>query len=141
MQSAPRLFHLLSLAQRRAQAVAEAGLFDLDVSAAQVGALFVIAPGAGASVGEVAAALGLAQSAASTMVQRMERAGLIIRAADPADARITRLHLTSSGLAVRAQAARRVQTLNRRLGGPFSAADIAVVAQFLEHVAALEPLA
>lgn len=138
MGNAPRLFHLLSLAQRRAQAVAEAELMDLEVSAAQIGALFVIAPGQAASVGDVAAALAIAQSAASTLLQRMERAGLIARLSDAADARITRLILTPHGAAVRAQAARRVQVLNRRLCGPFSAAEIAVVARFLDHVAALD---
>jgi MarR family transcriptional regulator, organic hydroperoxide resistance regulator len=141
MQGRPRLYHLLALAQRRAQIVAEAGVADLEVSAAQVGVLFVIAPDSGASVGDVAAALGLAQSAASTLAQRMERAGLIARAGDAGDGRVTRLSLTVRGARVRTEAVRRVQSLNRRLSGPFSGAEIAVVARFLEHVAALEPQA
>jgi MarR family transcriptional regulator, organic hydroperoxide resistance regulator len=139
MLKKPRLYHLLSVAQRRAQIVAEAGLVDLEVSAAQVGVLFVVAPDSGASVGDVAAALGLAQSAASTLAQRMERAGLIARAGDVGDGRVTRLRLTARGAQVRGEAVRRVQTLNRRLSGAFKPDEIAVVARFLEHVAALEP--
>jgi DNA-binding MarR family transcriptional regulator len=138
MSRAPRLFHLLSLAQRRAQSVAEAGLIDLDVSAAQVGVLFVIPESGAASLGEIAALLGLAQSGASTLAQRMERAGLIMRAPDQEDARITRVELTARGRATRAEAVRRVQTLNRRFASGFSSDEVGVVARWLAHVAALE---
>lgn len=138
MSRAPRLFHLLALAQRRAQAVAEIGFGDLDVTATQIGALFVIPDDGAASLGDIAEALDLAQSGASTLAQRMERAGLIARAPDPADARITRLALSERGRRVRAEAVRRVQGLNRRLAGPFKPEEIALVARWLAHVAALE---
>jgi DNA-binding MarR family transcriptional regulator len=139
MSRAPRLFHLLSLAARRASVVADGGLGDLEISQAQAGALFALPRDGSASISDIAAALQLAQSAASTLVQRMERAGLVARETDPADARVSRLRLTPHGEAVRAEAVERVRRLNRRMAASFSASEIDVVARWLAAIADLEP--
>jgi DNA-binding MarR family transcriptional regulator len=136
MSAPPRLFYLLSLAHRAAQSVAERELADLDISGAQAGALFVIPPQGAATVGDVAEALQLAQSAASTLLQRMEKAGLVERFEDDADRRATRVRLTQSGRGARAEAAKRVARMNAALADGFSASDLAIIARFLEQVSA-----
>lgn len=55
---------------------------------------------AGATVKDVAAALGVASPSAVELIARMVDAGLLERRGDPDDARVTRLGLTSHGEAV-----------------------------------------
>lgn len=50
-----------------------------------------------ASIGEIADALGVSQSSATTACQRLEKAGLATRARDVADERIVRVTLTPLG--------------------------------------------
>lgn len=50
-----------------------------------------------ASIGELAEALGVTQSSATTACQRLERAGLATRARDVADERVVRVALTALG--------------------------------------------
>jgi DNA-binding MarR family transcriptional regulator len=128
------------MAARHAQSVADDGLHDLDVSVAQVGALFVIAPGQAATIGDIAETLKMAQSAASTLAQRMEKAGLVSREADVADARVTLLRLTPDGAKMRAEAARRVDRMNRLMAQDFSQAELEVVARWLGYIADLETM-
>ena len=52
---------------------------------------------AGATVKDVAAALGVASPSAVELITRMGTAGLLERHADPRDARVTRLELTPLG--------------------------------------------
>jgi DNA-binding MarR family transcriptional regulator len=49
------------------------------------------------SVGELAEALGVTQSSATTACQRLEKAGLATRARDPLDERVVRVTLTDTG--------------------------------------------
>jgi len=130
----PRFLHLLSRAGRAAQAVADDGLADLGLSAAQAGALFSLPAEGGASVNAVAQALGLAQSAASVLVQRLEQAGLIERQTDSADRRAVLLTLTARGRALRAKAAERAQRMNSAAARGFSADEQAVIARWLQHM-------
>ena len=92
---APRFLHLLTRAARAAQNVADAGLADIGLTSAQSGVLFLIPNEGGASVNAVSEGLGLAQSAASVLVQRLEQAGLIERETDPNDRRAVLLTLTT----------------------------------------------
>ncbi len=78
-----RLFWLLSLAYRRAAGMADAGLEDLGLTAAQAGALFAIPVEGAASVNDMAATLRIAQSAASAFAQKLEKSGLVSRRANP----------------------------------------------------------
>jgi len=130
----PRFLHLLSRAGRAAQAVADDGLADLGLSAAQAGALFSLPAEGGASVNAVAQALGLAQSAASVLVQRLEQAGLIERQTDSADRRAVLLTLTARGRALRAKAAERAQRMNSAAARGFSADEQVVIARWLQHM-------
>ena len=55
----------------------------------------------GLTPGEIARRLGAATPTIVNTATRMEEAGLVTREADPADARLVRLHLTPRGLSAR----------------------------------------
>ncbi len=70
------------------------------------------------SIGEVAAIVGLDHTTTSRTVDRMERAGRLLRLSDVADMRVTRLSLTAAGLKLFEQVWPIVARLNRAaLGG------------------------
>ena len=80
-------------------ALAQAGV---ELTFAQWRALMVVAEGAeGATVSEIAAAIGSATSPASRLVTRMRDRGLVLTRKDARDHRATRVHLSERGWAVR----------------------------------------
>jgi DNA-binding MarR family transcriptional regulator len=68
----------------------------------------------GASAGEVAELLHLHPSTLTGVLKRLERAGLVVRRADPADGRRATLHLTPRGRAIDAVRGRTVEAGVRR---------------------------
>ncbi len=130
----PRFIYLLSRAARAAQGLADAGMEDVKLTAAQAGVLFSIPNEGGASVNAVAEGVGLAQSAASVLVQRLEHAGLVERQTDPADRRAVLLTLTARGRVVRTRAAERAHRINTAATRGFSAEEQAVIARWLQHM-------
>ena len=80
-------------------ALAQAGV---ELTFAQWRALMVVAEGAdGATVSEIAVAIGSATSPASRLVTRMRSRGLVLTQKDARDHRATRVHLSERGWAVR----------------------------------------
>lgn len=138
MAAKPRFLHLLSRAARAAQAIADDGLADTGLTAAQAGALFLIPAEGGASVNAISEGLGLAQSAASVLVQRLEAANLIERQTDPNDRRAVLLTLTTRGRSLRARAAERAQQMNTAATRGFTADEQAIVARWLNHMIELK---
>lgn len=133
--SAPRLFHLLSLAQHRLLKNADATLDDaLGISTTQLGVLFILESEPGALPKQVSEILGINRSAITALVDRMEEAGLVRREPSDDDGRVVHLFATSSGLD-KALAARPILAgLNRRLTRDFTAREIAIVARFLDAI-------
>ena len=127
-QANRRMFWLLARAQRRVVATSDAGLADLGVTGTQAGALFCFTD-EGLLVGDLAAALGLAQSAASGLARRLEEAGLVVRSDDAADGRAARLKLTPLGKRRREAAGARVAAANARLLEGFNDREIDTVVQ------------
>jgi DNA-binding MarR family transcriptional regulator len=130
----PRFLHLLSRAARAAQGVADEGLSDLNLTSAQAGALFTIPAEGGASVNAISESLGLAQSAASVLVQRLEQAGLIERQTDPADRRAVLITLTARGRSLRTRAIERAHRMNTVVARGFSSDEQAIIARWLQHI-------
>jgi DNA-binding MarR family transcriptional regulator len=64
---------------------------------AQAGCLQVLAHRSGISQSDLAELLHVSRPAVSTMLHRMESAGMIERRADEADSRVTRVYLTDEG--------------------------------------------
>ncbi|MDP3737045.1 MAG: MarR family transcriptional regulator [Hyphomonadaceae bacterium] len=133
-QPGRRMFWLLARAQRRVNATSDAGLADLGLTATQAGALFCFTD-EGLLVGDLAAKLDLAQSAASGLARRLEDAGLVVRSEDAADGRAARLKLTALGKRRREVAGLRVATANARLLEGFSEREIDTVVRWLNRVA------
>jgi DNA-binding MarR family transcriptional regulator len=129
-----RLIWLLSRAQRRVMAQGDAALAPLGLTSTQAGALFCIRSEEGVTVGELAAALDLAQSAASGLAQRLENSGLVSRSPNPQDGRSVRLVLTRSGRKRREDAIRIAQRANDALIEGLNEAEIDVVARWLKRV-------
>ena len=135
----PRFANLLNHAQRAIQRWIEGrpGAWE-GISAAQVGLLFLLKSRSDAAIGEIAGALGVAPAAVTNLSKRMQAAGLVERVADPKDARLTRLRLSSAGAAAAEQAGGFLAELNGQLTQGFSPEEVQTVAHWLAQAAALE---
>ena len=143
MASPPRLIFLLNSAQRRLQqwmaAEQERAARDHDKvpTPAQSGVLFVLAREDGATMGQLAAALDLAPSAVSGLVQRMESLHWVERRTSETDARTQRAWLLPSGSEQLPLLRKALMRINQRLTGDFSASELQTVARWLQHVQTL----
>ena len=127
-----RLIFLLNAGQRRVQRWIEAKMAAKGgLTAAQSGVLFLLGDQDGVLIGEAADALDLAPSAMTGLIDRMTRAELVERQADPKDGRAMRLCLTDKGRAARAAAKSGLDGVNAHLTDGFTDAEIAVVARWL----------
>lgn len=138
----PRFVQLLNRAQRALQRWIETRPESWEgISAAQVGMLFALGARKGqpAAVGEIAAELGVAPAAVTNLSKRMQAAGMVERAADVRDARLTHLRMTDAGRAAGARAGEVLVELNARLAEGFTEDELRIVARWLAQAAALEP--
>lgn len=129
-----RMLWLLARAQRRVAAASDENLSDLDLTGTQAGALFCFRD-EGLLIGELAAALDLAQSAASGLASRLEAAGLVTRGEEKGDGRAARLRLTPAGKRKRDEATRRTISANARLLEGFTDREMDIVVRWLNHAA------
>lgn len=127
-----RLIFLLNAGHRRVQRWIEGKMAAKGVTtAAQSGVLFFLGEQDGALIGETADALDLAPSAMTGLIDRMTRAELVERRADPKDGRAMRLHLTQKGYAARDEAKAGLDGINAHLREGFTDEEICVVARWL----------
>ena len=108
---------------------------ELDLTLAQVKVLFTLADEEAATIGQVGELLGIGQSTASHLVERLVQVGLAARTEDPADRRRAVPRLTARG----------EELVDRLLGGggalpaalaPLPAADLAAIQRSLETLLA-----
>jgi DNA-binding MarR family transcriptional regulator len=95
------LDHLMAQVSRLHHTRAHALLRDIGLHRGQPPLLFALWDEDGQSQAALAERLGIAPATLTRMVQRMERAGFVERRADPADERLSRVHLTEAGRAIR----------------------------------------
>jgi DNA-binding MarR family transcriptional regulator len=127
-----RLLYLLRHAARAALAHASARTeAAAGASVAQLGALSHVAAYPGATPTDVAGALDLNKSGTSTLVVRLEKAGLLRREPNPADARGVRLFATKKGEATRERARPAFRRAVADIMEGFSASEMDVVYRFL----------
>lgn len=132
-----RLFFLLHRAHRALFAHVNARTYEaLGVSSAQLAALYYLAKHDGCSPSEIADMLDLNKSAVSAMVRRMERAGVVRRAANPRDRRATRLHVTAKGRAVHAQSLPLIRRLTSEALAGLDERQVDTVFRFLNAIVA-----
>jgi DNA-binding MarR family transcriptional regulator len=130
-----RLIFLLNAGQRRVQRWIEAKMAAKGgLTAAQSGVLFFLGDQDGALIGEAADALDLAPSAMTGLIDRMARADLVERRADPKDGRAMRLQLTDKGRAAREAAKAGLDGINAHLTEGFTDDEIGVVARWLSSL-------
>ena len=70
---------------------------ELDMTMAQIKALFTISQGEAVAVSRIAEYLGVGQPTASHLVDRLVRQGFAARSESPSDRRVTLVRLTSTG--------------------------------------------
>ncbi len=127
-----RLIFLLNAGHRRVQRWIEGKMAAKGgLTAAQSGVLFFLGEQDGALIGEAADALDLAPSAMTGLIDRMTRAELVERRADPRDGRAMRLHLTGKGRAAREAAKAGLDGINAHLTDGFTDEEICVVSRWL----------
>jgi DNA-binding MarR family transcriptional regulator len=102
---------------------------------AQAGCLLVIAHREGITQRELADTLHLAPASVTTMLQRMERQGVIERWNDEVDQRLTRIRLTEEGARLNAQLAAVSADVIAATISPLSAHDRAELIRILNLLA------
>jgi len=89
-------------------------LADLDLPAADIDVLAILADGAGRTVGALATATATRPSTLTSLLDRLIRRGYIARELDPADRRSFLISLTPTGRAVAEHAAAAIADLERQ---------------------------
>ncbi len=91
-----------------------ADLADLDLTASEINALANLADGRARTVSELGADVGSRPTTVTSVLDRLERRGLIQRGARPGDRRVVVVELTPSGQTVAGRVRRAVEDLERR---------------------------
>lgn len=137
MRKTPRLFYLLSRAQRAVANVAEReSLAALGVTPVQLGLLYALGRDGPVPLGDVGRALDLSPAGLSGLVDRMVAAGLIERRASPTDRRAAELVITPRGRALRDESLPLLDALNARIFDGVPPAHQAIIADFLDSLPA-----
>ncbi len=90
-----------------------------------------LADGQATSIGEVAAIVLTPQSTLTRVAERMVKAGLLLRASDAADRRITRIKLTAAGLKLARKLVLQAREHEAAVLSTVSAADAAALKRIL----------
>jgi len=131
-----RLFLLLERARIRIFREANAVLGRrIGLTATQGGALFHLLRHDGCRIGDLAAGLGLGPPAATGLVNRMVKLGLVDKRAEKSDARASRLFLTEKGRGLAGSVADELKSFNERIAEGFSDQEMEVVYAFLTRLA------
>ena len=134
----PKLFYLIDQAHKALFKAANRRLKENGgITSVQQGALFYIGVNEGCLLSELASGLSLKKSAITGLVNRLEKANLIIRREDKADKRASHLFLTDTGRAAVSAAVPYLISTNQALLDPFSPDETAVIVRFLTHVITL----
>ena len=134
--------YLLRLAQLRVWEDFYGRLSETGISPALFSALMLIERNPGLQQSRLGEALGVARSGAMTMVDRLERLGLVERRADPHDRRAYGLFLTGGGVHRMQDLVARVQVHDRLINAVLTADEHRTLMQLLrKFVAAPAPIA
>lgn len=132
MRKEPRLFHLLSQAQRAVvQAAERESLARLGATPAQLALLYALEGDRPVAMTAIGHALDLSPAALSGLADRCERAGLVKRQPHQRDGRSTELVATEQGRALRARSYPLLAELNASLVEGLDESERAAAAKFL----------
>lgn len=137
--TAPSPFRILSpihQANRQASLHIDGLLSELAVTAQEGQLLAFVAARDGVPVSAVVRLLGVSKSTVTSLLQRLQAAGLLRRGDNPADARSALLFVTEKGRRVGQTARERVLELERRIQARVSDADMRALARIVDAVTA-----
>jgi DNA-binding MarR family transcriptional regulator len=129
-----RVLSPIHQANRQASLHIDAVLVDMGVSSQEGQLLAFVAARDGVPVTAVVRLLGVSKSTITSLLQRLERARLIRRGDNPADARSALLYATAKGRRVGIAARERVLALERRIQTHVSEADLRALARIVDAV-------
>lgn len=89
---------LLSQVSQVFRTISDAYTEEVDIPRGQAALLCVVAKQDGLTQSEIAEALSVQGATVSSMLGRLEKAGMVIRRRDPEDNRLVRVYLTDAGL-------------------------------------------
>jgi DNA-binding MarR family transcriptional regulator len=101
------------------------------VTVAQAGILFLLKQKDGRTMTELSQILGIDNSTMTGLTDRLEKAGLLKRHANPGDRRISHIHITPQGLAEVEGAKAVVRRVNEEIKAGFSPEEIEAFKQVL----------
>ncbi len=83
---------------------------------------------------DLAAHLHVTPATMSRMIQRMEKAGFVVRKPDPADRRVSRVYLTQAGRDIRSAIAQAIRTIEADTFEGFTVEERVLLRRFLQQV-------
>lgn len=112
-----------------------AELVELDLGAAESNVLANLAAGGSRTISELAAAVGSRATTMTSVLDRLERRGLITRRAVPQDRRAVRIELTASGRRTAAVVRRAFRRVEARAFGQLPPRTVAALREALDAIA------
>ncbi len=132
-----RLFYKLNLAQRILLKYVDREFSNrLGVTAAQIAALFYLEKHDGCLFKDLSGVLLQNKSAITTLVERMQKNGLIEKKKSETDGRASHIYLTDKGRDISEKVRPLVSQYNRELLERFSDAEIEVIHRFFDTIIA-----
>lgn len=136
-----RIYYLINQAQTNLKKVINKECIETTgISVVQNTALLALEKDDGCTLGDLGDVLNIGKSSLSTLAERMEGAGIIVREIDSYDARTTRVYLTDLGLEKLKLLKPLLRNQNKRLREGFSEAEMSVVVRFLNSAAKIKPM-
>lgn len=120
--------------------VLAAELVDLDLSASEINALANLADGAGRTVSQLGAAIGIRPTTLTGVLDRLERRGYLTRNARAGDRRAVLIELTPAGRDTAATIQEAISGLERRALADVSADAIAGFHRVLRALTEVRPV-
>ncbi|MBL4853487.1 MAG: MarR family transcriptional regulator [Robiginitomaculum sp.] len=133
-----RLFVVFDHAYGRLSRRAGAVLADISIKPAQATALVYLGYHNGCQLSELASGVGAGNAAATGLVDRMEKSGLVERRKLQSDGRGKTVHLTPQGLVKREHVMERLRTLDEKLSKNFTDPEMETIYKFLNVASELE---
>jgi len=136
MQRQERLIQLISKFNQamKSHIVAEFSQKGINVTPTQTAILYLLEQEDGRKMSDFAFSLEIKNSVVTGVIDRMEKAGLIIRKMDPSDRRVTSIHITPKGREISSTAKSVVRKMNDKIEYGLSKQEIEICKKVLTHL-------
>lgn len=130
-----RVFHLIQQAHAALFRAADHAMRrNLGITTAQNAVLFLLMEQDGQKISDLAAQLNMGKSSLTALMHRMEGAGLVRRARNADDERISNMFIEPPGRAIVAETRPVIKGINADLLAPFNAEERDTIERFLTHM-------